>query len=135
MPKILIVDDDPGVLGYLQRVLASANHEIVSASDAGGALHAIADPDIQLVISDVYMPGEPRGIEFIRRLVSLRPDCPVVVISGYPNPAFVEECRQLGVRDFLTKPFEMGFVRAVVNRWLANQSPEQQRSEQKADRA
>lgn len=134
MPKILIVDDDPGVLGYLQRVLTAGNHEIVSASDAGAALEAIADPDIQLVISDVYMPGEPRGIEFIRRLVSTRPDCPVVVISGYPNPAFVEECRRLGVRDFLTKPFEMGFVREVVNRWFSSKVSEQ-RSGEGADRA
>ncbi|MCX7817818.1 MAG: response regulator [Kiritimatiellae bacterium] len=123
MPKILIVDDDPGVLGFLQRVLNSTGCEIVSASAADAALKAIVDPEIQLVISDVYMPGEPHGIEFIRRLITLRPDCPLVAISGYPNPAFVEECRRLGVRDFLTKPFEMGFVREVVRRWLNSPVP------------
>ncbi len=134
MSKILIVDDDPGVLSYLQRVLTAANHEVVSASEAASALQAVADPDIRLVISDVYMPGEPRGIEFIRQLVAARPDCPVVVISGYPNPSFVEECRRLGVRDFLTKPFEMGFVRTVVHRCLSDPIAEHQ-NERGSDRA
>lgn len=120
MSKILIIDDDPAVLGYLTRVLGGAHHEMVCATDAASALTAISDPGIRLVISDVYMPGEPQGIEFIRRLLALRPECPVVIISGYPNPAFVDECRRLGVRDFLTKPFEMGFVREVVARWLSN---------------
>ena len=118
MAKVLIVDDDPGVVSYLSRVLTLAGHEVVEASDGQAGLAAAADPTVKLIISDLSMPGGLSGVEFIRMLRDARPDCPVVVISGYPSEASLSECREMGVTDFLTKPFEMGFIRGLLDRFF-----------------
>ncbi len=118
MAKVLIVDDDPGVISYLSRVLTMAGHEVVKADDGPAGLTAAADPTIRLIVSDLSMPGEPSGVDFIRRLRQDRPDCPVVVVSGYPSEASLAQCREMGVSDFLTKPFEMGFIRGLLDRLL-----------------
>ncbi|MBI2438492.1 MAG: response regulator, partial [Lentisphaerae bacterium] len=52
----------------------------------------------------------------IRQLRALRPECPIVVITGYPSETSIKECQQLGVHDFLTKPFEMPFISSILNR-------------------
>ena len=118
MAKVLIVDDDPGVVSYLSKVLTIAGHEVMEAFDGQAGLTAAADMSVKLIISDLSMPGSPSGVDFIRRLREARPDCPVVVISGYPSESSLSQCRQMGVTDFLTKPFEMGFIRGLLDRFF-----------------
>jgi len=119
--KVLVVDDDPGVLAFLEHVLQAGGYLGASASSPKAALEAVDDPAIRMIITDLCMPGEPSGLEFVRQLHAARPDCPIVVITGYPNPETLEECRRIGVNDFLTKPFEMGFVRDVLQRLAKEQ--------------
>jgi CheY-like chemotaxis protein len=118
MAKVLIVDDDPGVVSYLSRVLTLAGHAVVEAVDGMAGLAAAADPSINLIISDLNMPGDLKGVEFIRRLRQERPDCPVVVVSGYPSETSLAQCREMGVTEFLTKPFEMGFIRGLLGKFF-----------------
>lgn len=122
MAKVLIVDDDPGVISYLSRVVSMAGHEFVNAADGESGLSAAGDATIGLIISDLNMPGELKGLGFIRKLREIRPDCPVVVVSGYPTDETLDECRRMGVTDFLTKPFEMGFIRGLLDRFFPTDS-------------
>ena len=118
MAKILIIDDDAEVRRYLQRVIELAGHEAMMAEEGAEGLRLAADPGIQLILTDLNMPGEVSEMELIRQLKALRPECPIVVCSGYPTQERLDECETLGIRDFLTKPFEVSFARAVLDRLL-----------------
>lgn len=116
MIKILVIDDDPGVLAYLSRLLESLGHQAVTANSGAEGLAKAADPTFQLILSDLAMPGEPSKMELIKQLRQMRPDCPLVVISGYPTPERLAECSELGVTEFLTKPFEINFIKGILSR-------------------
>ena len=118
MKKILVIDDDEIVRRYFSSLLARLGYEVECAMDGKSGLAAATNPEIGLIISDLFMPGAPYGIELIRQMRAARPDCPIVVISGEGDTHTVEECNRLGVNDFLTKPFEMGFIRNVLDRLM-----------------
>jgi YesN/AraC family two-component response regulator len=66
------------------------------------------------------MPGKLTEIEHIQELRKLCPDTPLVVISGYPTPETLQKCEELGVQDFLTKPFELSFISSVLEKLVPN---------------
>ena len=116
MRKILVIDDDEIVRRYFNCLLARLGYDVDLASDGKEGLEKAGRPDIDLVISDLFMPGALFGIELIRQIRQKRPDCPIVVISGEGDAKIIAECATLGVTEFLTKPFEMGFIRTVLER-------------------
>ena len=116
MRKILVIDDDEIVRRYFNCLLERLGYEVVLASDGKEGLEKAASPDIELVISDLFMPGSPFGVDLIRQLHDQRPQCPIVVISGEGDSTIIDQCAALGVTEFLTKPFEMGFIRNVLDR-------------------
>lgn len=118
MSKILIVDDDGGVRIYLSRLLDRLGYQVVEAENGASGLAKMADPAIDAVLTDLNLPGEPNQMELVRQMRALRPACPIVVISGYPSKDRLDECNTLGVNEFLTKPFELNFIKQVLKRIL-----------------
>ncbi len=116
MHNILVIDDDEIVRRYFNCLLERLGCRVQLASDGKEGLEKAAKPDVDLVISDLFMPGTPFGVDLIRQIRAQRPDCPIVVISGEGDSKIIEECAALGVTEFLTKPFEMGFIRNVLDR-------------------
>ncbi len=117
--RILIIDDDPNVTAYLTRLLLTIGYEVETADNGGLGLERASKSQIVLIISDLCMPGEPSNMDLIYKLREVRPDIPLVVISGYPTADRLDECRKIGVTEFLTKPFEISFIRTVLKRALA----------------
>jgi CheY-like chemotaxis protein len=93
-------------------------HELVTASDGPSGIDLIEREPADVILTDLNMPGEPSGMALVRKIREMRPDTPVVVISGYPTKERIDECNALGIEDFLTKPFEMTFFSSVVERLL-----------------
>lgn len=118
MAKVLLIEDDPGVSKYIARILEMMNHEVLLAEDGGQGLKLAEDQTIDAILTDLSMPGEPREMELVRQLRNARPECPIVVCSGYPTQDRIQECETLGITDFLTKPFEVSFIRSVLDRIL-----------------
>lgn len=119
MSKILVIDDERRVLMFFHALLTKMGHEAVLAPDGDeGFKLLVNDPEIRMVFTDFCMPSKLRETELVRRIRAVRPDMPVVVISGYPDAQALEECTALGVIDFLAKPFELSFVSAVVKKAL-----------------
>jgi CheY-like chemotaxis protein len=117
--KLLLIEDEVGVQNYFKTVVTRMGHTFIAASDGPAGLQALTpEAGIDLIMTDLNMPGEPSGMALVRAIRKQMPDTPVVVVSGYPTRERLDECKALGIDDFLTKPFEMTFFNSVVTRLL-----------------
>ena len=118
MKKILIVDDEPDIQSlYLQRFrrkLENKEWDFVFASSGEAALKAIAkNPDIQLVLTDINMPGMD-GLELLGKIKALSYKTEVVVVSAYGDMKNIRKSMNRGAFDFITKPLDFEDLEAVV---------------------
>ncbi len=113
--KILIVDDEPFNVDYLEQELDELHYATVSAADGYAALAKVQSEAPDLVLLDIMMPGLD-GFEVLRRL-RIDPatrDLPVIVISADNNLQSVVNGIELGAEDYLPKPFEPVLLRARI---------------------
>ena len=113
-PKVLVVDDEPAVLGLVSKALSARGYEVHAASDANQALAlAQAMPSFDLLVSDVIMP-EMSGPELVQRIAKICPTIAVVMMSGY---LAAEEVPKRAA--FISKPFRMMDLYSTVENVLA----------------
>jgi DNA-binding NtrC family response regulator len=115
MAKILIIEDEASILLLLKRILAMARHEVVTAMDGDEAGRLAAEQHFDLIISDLSLASGLSGIDLVRELRRVKPDCPLVVSSGHTEGEQILTCQELGVTDFLPKPFDIVKVRGFVD--------------------
>jgi DNA-binding NtrC family response regulator len=118
MARILLIEDEAEVSKYLRMLLERMKHEVETAADGTQGFARAGDDSFDLIITDLRMPGEPSEMDLVRAIREKRPATPLVVVSGHPTPERLEECETLGITDFLTKPFEIDFIRSVLNKAL-----------------
>jgi DNA-binding NtrC family response regulator len=118
MAKILVIDDEESIRKYFHKLLMRLECDVMTAADADEGLAMAADPEVKLIISDYYLPGSVQKADLVRALRELRPEIPVMVITGYADMDTITECEALGVKDVLTKPFELSFVLTMVKQVL-----------------
>lgn len=123
MAKVLLIDDDEGVLSSVSSVLASAGHETVAAVNGLDGIDALIRTRFDLVITDLIMPVQ-EGIETIQRIRELDGEIPIIAISG----AFVAEdfnalddARLIGADLAVEKPFDVPTLLDAVRRALAKE--------------
>jgi DNA-binding response OmpR family regulator len=116
--KILVVDDEPAMVGALGALLGQAGHRIVAAYDGDEALRRFREDAPDLVLLDLAMPGLD-GATVCRRIREVS-DTPIVVVSGERDRAATVELLDLGADDYIRKPFRadelLARVRAVARR-------------------
>lgn len=116
--KILVVDDEPAMVGALGALLGQAGHRIVAAYDGDEALRRFREDEPDLVLLDLAMPGLD-GATVCQRIRETS-DVPVVVVSGERDRAATVELLDLGADDYIRKPFRadelLARVRAVARR-------------------
>jgi len=116
---ILIVEDDPSTRKVTQRVLAKAGYMTLEATNGEDALEVIGNyaGRIDLVLTDLMMPGIG-GLELASRLAALKPDLPVILMSGYAEHTALDRNVIHSSRPFIEKPFTaaglLAFVRAEL---------------------
>lgn len=123
MARLILIEDDAGVRDYFHSVVERMGYELLTAEDGPSGLALIEKEAVDVIMTDLNMPGEPNGMSLVRRIRELRPDTPLIVVSGYPTRERLDECKALGIDDFLTKPFEMTFFSSVITRLLAERKP------------
>lgn len=102
--KILVVDDEESLrLTFKMFLVKEGYGEVVTASTFEGALELIETKAFDLIISDIVMEGSS-GIDLLRRVKELELQCPVVMVTGYPNINTATEAVRLGAFDYLAKP-------------------------------
>lgn len=117
MATILAIDDEPAILKYLKPILAELGYDVQTASDSQSGCNEAKNPDVKLIISDLNMAGELSGINLVKKLRALRPDCPIIILTGYPSSNRLKEAEELNI-EFLTKPFEIPFLATLLKRLL-----------------
>ncbi len=114
MGNVLIVDDEPAIGDYLARLISGLGHRAVTSLSAVDALAKIETGGFQLIIADIRLPDAPEPQEWIQQLSRRAGKSPIVLISGIPSPELTEFATANGVLAFLTKPFELAFIRNVL---------------------
>ena len=115
--RVLVVDDEPSIRDLLSKTLALAEYEVDLAPDGKTALERLRIVPYDLLITDLRMPGVD-GLTVIREGRRLRPDLPVIIITGYSSEASAIEAVNLGVSGYLTKPFRVPRVLAAAAKAL-----------------
>ncbi len=103
--KILLVDDDPGVLQLLSMRLASLDFDVICADGGDSALAELQLNLVNIVISDLRMDGMD-GIELFEKIQHLYPGLPVIVLTAHGSIKEAVSATQKGVFSFLTKPVD-----------------------------
>jgi two-component system nitrogen regulation response regulator NtrX len=126
--KALIIDDEAAIREALAMTLKSARIEAIPAEDGPAGLAAAASPEVGLVFLDIKMPGKD-GMEVLAELREIRPDLPVVMISGHGTIETAVKATRQGAFDFLEKPLDRDRVLLLARNAL--QTTELQRENRK----
>ncbi|MBK8725884.1 MAG: response regulator [Holophagaceae bacterium] len=115
---ILIVDDESSLLMLLQDSLAQAGFRAVTVGSAHEALKLVRARHFPVVLTDLYMPGGPSGLELIQAIRAQDPLTLCIVMTAFASVESAIEALQLGAYDFLRKPFRQQELHAALNRAL-----------------
>ncbi|MBI4913180.1 MAG: sigma-54-dependent Fis family transcriptional regulator [Acidobacteria bacterium] len=119
-PTILIVDDEPGIRRTLAESLSEEGYGVLKADRGEQALDLLQGPDgdgIHLVLLDIWLPGLD-GLATLKECRTLRPQLPVVMISGHGTIETALQATRLGAFDFLEKPIDLDRLLLVVGHAL-----------------
>jgi len=108
-PCILVVDDDPLICEQLGRLYIQSGYRVVIVTSAEEALERLGLRDIDLVVTDIRLPGLS-GVELTRRIQETWPDVAVIVITGYADIRNAVEVLKLRASDYIVKPFNVAAI-------------------------
>lgn len=112
--NLLLVDDDPAVLQFLDCLLADHGFQIRTAANEAECLDCVARHPIDLVITDLVLRDGGGGLAIIRALRQSHPNLPVILISGAATGSFAEVAKRLGVWSILQKPLDTDKLLGIV---------------------
>ncbi len=119
--RILVVEDDEDLRENLQRILVGAGHEVHLPRNGAEAITVLETHPCHLVLTDLVMPGMG-GLELVRQIRQHDQIVPVVFLSAFGARATMAKATQMGVVDFLTKPFRAASLLGLVERILSSHS-------------
>lgn len=116
--RILVVDDEPAMVGAVSALVGSAGHQVVTAYDGDTALRRLAEESPDLVLLDLAMPGRD-GVDVVRA-ARKSSDVPIIILTGETDELAKVEALDAGADDYVTKPFGrqelLARIRAVLRR-------------------
>ena len=117
--RVLIVEDDPAIVRFLDRGLAAHGHQSVRADNGHDGVIMAADESVDFVLLDIMLPGMD-GQEVLRRIRARRPGVPVLMLTARGEVRDKVSALDGGADDYLTKPFDLdellARMRALVRR-------------------
>lgn len=111
---VLVVDDEQNMQAVLRMILEGAGHQVIVADSGETALTHVQNPNLDVVLSDLKMPGMG-GEAFVIRCRKERPDVPVIIITAHGTIRSAVQSIHDGAADYLSKPFEPEQVEIAVH--------------------
>ena len=118
--KVLIVDDEEGVVQSVAGVLEDEGFQVATAKSGEEAIRAFQQEEPDVTLLDIWMPGMD-GIEILKRLKWIAPDCQVIMISGHATISTAMTSVKLGAFDFIEKPLSLDVLLLTIRRALDRQ--------------
>ncbi len=106
MAKILVIDDQRSIRSTLKDILEMEGNTVVLAEDGVQGVAAFNSDTFDVVLTDIKMPNMD-GMEVLDKIMEVRPDCPVVMISGHGDIDTAVESIKKGAYDFIQKPLDL----------------------------
>jgi two-component system response regulator AtoC len=119
--RVLVVEDEEYVRDSLVEILASRRFEASPASSVAEALEHLRRAPVDVVLSDLRMPGAD-GLELVRRMQTTSPEVPVLILTGHGNVASAVECLKAGASDYILKPAEPEALEVALDRALESRA-------------
>ncbi|MCX7176180.1 MAG: response regulator [Proteobacteria bacterium] len=117
--RILVVDDEDILIRCYRRILENSGYQVDYVNSGLDALKRIEASRFDLIILDYLMP-EMNGMEVLRRITELQTDTKVIMVTGLDKIETQSRAKELGVFDYLPKPFDPDDLKRAVERALAN---------------
>ena len=123
--RVLVVEDEPYVRDSLGKLLAARGFEVTMADGVDAALQSLAKTSVDLVLTDLTMPGAS-GLDLLRRVRESSPRLPVVVLTGYGTVASAIECLKAGAADYILKPADPDALEVACERAMRQRALERE---------
>jgi len=123
MDKILLIDDDEGLIHFLTRFFQRKGYEVTSCLNGKTAIEKISVKRFDLIMLDYKMP-ELNGLETLKKIKDAQVKTPIIIMTAYGNTELAIEAMKHGAYDYMVKPFEreelsrIVFDALVVNRQM-----------------
>lgn len=112
-PIILVVDDEEVVLELFHKILKKEEYTVLAANNGKHALEIVERKRPDLVVLDLKMPGM-NGIEILRQIKKIDKNIEVIMITGYGTMKTARIAMRLGAYDYITKPFDINYIKALI---------------------
>ncbi len=119
MDTILIVDDEKNYRVVLEALLGPEGYEILTAGAARDALRLVREADVDLIITDMKMPGMT-GMELLDEAKKIKPEVPVIMMTAYGTIEMAVEAMKKRAYDYITKPFQNEELKLTIKKALEN---------------
>ncbi len=117
MSRILVIDDERSVRTAFVEVLGAEGHQVLGAESAESALQTLAAEPMDLVITDICLPGM-NGLEALEQIRRLEPKLPVIVMTGFGTMQTAIEATKRGAFDYHLKPLDPAAMMLTIERAL-----------------
>jgi DNA-binding NtrC family response regulator len=111
--RVLVVEDDPDIRRILQLFLCERDFSVTTAENAAVALATLAEAPVDLILSDVRMPGMS-GIELLHQIRERDPDVQLVLMTAYSSVKDAVEAIQAGATDYIEKPIDFRRLERIL---------------------
>jgi DNA-binding response OmpR family regulator len=121
---VLVIEDEPGILDFLEHGLRAQGFDVLSANEGTSGLETALQKDMDLVVLDVMLPGRD-GFEVLAELRQARPGLPVIILTALGEVEQRVAGLDAGAVDYLVKPFSLNELAARIRAQLrvADQAP------------
>ena len=109
MPRVLVVDDDPGIRELLREFLTGKQYDVIEAATGTEALRRVREDRPHLVLLDILLP-DISGLEVLREAKAIDPAVGVIMITGIQEEVVGREAMQAGAFDYITKPLDLHYL-------------------------
>lgn len=113
LPTVLVVEDDVPLRAALIAVLSAQGYEAKEAGDVPGALERIEDGPVDVVLSDIGMPGN--GYNLLAKVREMRPGTPVILMTGIEEDDLGARAREAGAYAYLVKPIQVSVLTQTLD--------------------